>query len=75
MHNQSNLKNSDIINFIYIFLISPTLLYYGYLLYKNYNIDPNIGIAIILMSLIICSSNTYLFYQHTISENKLIKYS
>ena len=61
----------DIINFIYIFLVMPSLLYYGYLLYKNYNIEPNVGIAIILMSLLLGSSNMYQFYQNNI-KHKLI---
>lgn len=73
MHNQTFLQRVEIINFAYIFLISPTLLYYGYLLYKNYNIDPNIGIAIIFLSLIMCSSNAYLLYTNNIGKNKLIK--
>ena len=61
----------DIINFIYLFLVMPSLLYYGYLLYKNYNIEPNVGIVIILMSLLLGSSNMYLFYQNN-KKHKLI---
>jgi hypothetical protein len=56
-NNQVILSKTDIINFIYLFTISPSIFKYGLSLYSDNNINNDIGLTIMLMGTFIFIAN------------------
>lgn len=56
-NNQAILSKTDIINFINLFVIGPSIFNYGLSQYSNKNINKNIGSVIMLMGIFILGAN------------------
>jgi hypothetical protein len=74
--NQNNdkvvLSKDDIINIIYLLIISPNIIKYGLLLHSDNNTNSDIGLIIMLMGTFIFIANGLSQYKQTDNKKTII---
>ena len=68
----TNLEMKIIVNYIYLLIIAPNLLYLGYLIYSDQKINENVGLIIMFLAFMMLCEHIYIiFYKYKIN-NKLL---